>query len=148
MKCAECQERLSMLLDGEMSQSDAVAVKAHISVCKDCERAYARMTALEDRLQGLPVPVVHPALASRVKAELFREERSLWESPPFHVWRKIPVLVMILALAVGLGNMAGRSMTSFLLDPRPDTRAEFLVSDTDNSLADAIFDISSEENSR
>jgi hypothetical protein len=55
---------------------------------------------------------------------------------------------MLLVLALGLGNMAGKSMTSYFLDGQPDTKAEFPTLDTDNSLADAVLDLGSEENSR
>jgi anti-sigma factor RsiW len=148
MKCAEFKERLSVLLDGEMTQPEAKALNEHISLCQDCERAYARMATLDHRVRRLPEPAVHTALASKVKAELFGEKRSTWEILPFSVWRKVPVLMLILVFALGLGNVVGKSMTSLLLDAKVDTRAEFLAQDTDHSLADTVLDISSEENLR
>jgi anti-sigma factor RsiW len=148
MKCADCKKRLSSFLDGEIPQAGLSALEEHMSACEECRRLYARMTVLDESLRSLHAPVPHSDLSSKVKAELFSDKRSLWECVPLSVRRTIPVLIVILMLAIGLGTMAGRSLTNLLLDRQPRAKAEFVVLDMGNSLADTVLDLGSRETSR
>jgi hypothetical protein len=52
MMCAP--EQLSALLDGDLSARQAAKVRAHLSGCADCRRAFDELTALRAALRAAP----------------------------------------------------------------------------------------------
>ena len=63
-------------------------------------------------------------------------------------WVQVPVFAMIVLLAIGLGNLAGRSMTEILVGDQSEVKLEYLFTDAGQSFSDIVLDIAVEENSR
>jgi anti-sigma factor RsiW len=137
-----------MLVDGESTGPERVEVEKHIAVCERCKRTYERLTTLDERLRRLPATPPRTDLAAAVKTQVFGEKTGAWEGTPLALWRNVPALIMILLLAVGLGNMAGRSMVELLQSRGAETVMEIIGPEPDGSLADAVLDIHFEETSR
>ena len=55
---------------------------------------------------------------------------------------------MIVLLAIGVGNLAGRSMTEILVGDQSEAKLEYLLTDAGQSFSDIVLDIAVEENSR
>ena len=87
-------------------------------------------------------------LASRVKARLAEENapRRIRRFPL--AWAQVPVFAMIVLLAIGLGNLAGRSMTEILVGDQSEAKLEYLLTDAGQSFSDIVLNIAVEENSR
>jgi anti-sigma factor RsiW len=91
-------EKVSLLLDGELTEADAAAMNAHVAACQVCGQAYADFMLLRKETK-----------AHEVQLRPFASERALRDiiatrNPP--LWKKriaIPVpvmLVFLIALAV------------------------------------------------
>ena len=46
MNCEKIKAQLSVYIDGEMSEKDAVAIREHIAACTDCAQADRKSTRL------------------------------------------------------------------------------------------------------
>ncbi len=55
-------------------------------------------------------------------------------------------MAMIVLLALGLGNLAGRSISDIFTKGQAQTSLELIAPDSDNSLSDALLELGAEEN--
>ena len=126
-QCHSIEPRLRTLVDGELHPGEARMVLAHLEACAPCRHAHARIVAVVQTLQQLPLtePPAHFTPALHVRLESHRRARArrlrsphgrlaaLLTRPPSHLrW------VGGAAAAVGLGIVPA------LLLPRPLDAAE------------------------
>src|SRR5260370_36626675 len=52
------REQLSAFLDGELSESERVALELHLAGCAACQRALGELRQVRALLRALPVPVL------------------------------------------------------------------------------------------
>ena len=149
MDCNDYQKHMSMLIDGELGQHSSQALETHLAACSGCRNAYERMAALNRALKDVDLYRPPSMLASRVKARLAERECaadgapiSLLHGGQCHCSR------MIVLLAIGVGNLAGRSMTEILVGDQSEAKLEYLLTDAGQSFSDIVLDIAVEENSR
>jgi hypothetical protein len=69
-------------------------------------------------------------------------------APRPSAWRPVPLFALIVLLAIGVGNLAGRSMTEILVGDQSEAKLEYLLTDAGQSFSDIVLDIAVEENSR
>jgi predicted anti-sigma-YlaC factor YlaD len=148
MDCNDYQKHMSMRIDGELGQYSLQAIETHLAACSECRNAYERMAILNEALKDVDLYRPPSMLASRVKARLEavngrRRERHF---PPS--WVQVPLFAMIVLLAIGIGNLAGRSMTEILLGDQSEARLEYLLTDAGQSFSDIVLDMAVEENAR
>ena len=70
--CLAVGEALSAYLDGELSETEAAAVEAHLRECPDCARLCAALRNLRVELAGAeldPPPALHDRIMTRVRRE-------------------------------------------------------------------------------
>ncbi len=72
MDCEQVQERISLLLDGALSEAEEAAVRAHLQECADCRRFHEALAAFSDALRG-DQPAPPETLHENVMAALRRE---------------------------------------------------------------------------
>ncbi len=98
-ECEKIQEKLSEMLDGELSESDETEVRAHIAHCPDCAALYAAFSALsEAAAEPEDVPdTLHGAVMDRVR----RAEKAVKFQKSFHRWRPIALAAACLIVLVG-----------------------------------------------
>ena len=146
MNCRTCQRQISSFIDAELEPAASEAVREHLAQCPECRSAYERMAALERGLKAIPLDRPHPSLAAEVKARVSWIAERHQQKGAFPKWIRVPLAALIILLALGLGNLAGRSMFSILGPRQPDGFLEMVASATDHSLGDVVLDVSSEEN--
>ncbi len=148
MECSDYQIRISALIDSELGEPSPEALKKHLAACSDCRNTYERMAAMNKSLTAVGLYGPPSALAARVKAKLgdAGAQSARRYFPP--AWGRVPLFAMIVLLAIGLGNLAGRSMTEIVTGNKSDTKLDYLLADAGQSFSDIVLDIAGEENSR
>ena len=106
------------------------------------------MTCIDRDLKALALAEAPRDLTDRVITTI-----SILGDGPSHgvfspVWKQASILVMTVLLAIGVGNLAGRSMTNALLVNDAESTLDMVAPDTGESLADLVMDVGTEENSR
>jgi anti-sigma factor RsiW len=148
MNCQSHQKNISKLLDGELGPAAAAELLRHLAACGDCRRVHERMTFMDRDLKALALAEAPPELANRVKARI----SSLGDQPSHGifspVWKQVSILAMTVLLAIGAGNLAGRSVSNLFLHDRAESMLEMVAPDAGESLADLLMDVGTEENSR
>lgn len=148
MECQKFKREISALLDGELTPSVSEALAEHLDRCVECRQEYERMADLDRSLHAMEVPRPDPLLAAKVKARLSELRHDKGEPLPLPAWSRVPLMVMIVLLALGLGNLAGRSMTELGTADRQEVVLESLVPDAGHSFADVIASIDQKEEAR
>ncbi len=148
MNCQSHQKNISMLLDGELGPDAAAELLRHLADCVVCRRVYERMTCLNGDLRALALAEAPRELADKVKARI----SSLEDQPSYGifspVWKQASTLAVTILLAIGVGNLAGRSVSNLFLYDHAESTLEMVVPDAGESLADLVVDIGTEENGR
>jgi len=148
MNCQSHQKNISKLLDGELGLAAAAELLRHLAACGDCRRVHERMTCMDQDLKALALAEAPPDLADRVKARV----SSLGDQPSHGifspVWKQASILAMTVLLAIGVGNLAGRSVSKALLIYDAESALEMIAPDAGESLADLVMDVGTEENGR
>jgi len=149
MDCRKRENRISMLVDGELEISASEELLAHIAACKTCRSLHERMIGLNAGMEALAqVSTVPSDLATKVKDRISAVEGRQYDRQLALLWRRVPIIVMTVLLATGVGNLAGRSVSRMLLPERTDSAVEVLAPDTGESLGDLLMDVVTEGNSR
>jgi anti-sigma factor RsiW len=144
MACKQYQKDISTLVDGELPPDAAAALLKHLSTCSACRATHRAMTALNSRLEA-EAPCSSPALASRVKAKISGKDFERSDKGMFPLWGRASLLAAIVLLALGLGNLAGRSIGAIIAGDHRETMLEMIVGDSARTLADVVIDLSPEE---
>ena len=99
MTCSQT-EKVSLLIDGELSPAEVVAVEQHLQQCGECHQAHEVFLNLRSQIANYDSPLepanVHAALA-RVLSQTQRDERTTTVASPG--WRDR------LATALGIGRI-------------------------------------------
>ncbi|MEJ2716054.1 MAG: zf-HC2 domain-containing protein [Deltaproteobacteria bacterium] len=148
MDCRDCQQRISMLVDGELSEVSTQEVTRHIAACPDCRRVYERMSHVNDVMRSFADLAPSSALAERVKARIADERKRGDETAFLPVWGRVSLAAMLILLAVGVGNLAGRSMNEMLTADHSEHVLELIAPSQGQSFSDALITLGTEENTR
>ncbi len=148
MNCNEFQKQISSLIDGELKGPVKSVLQLHLERCPDCRKIHERMIAVTDNVKAIRGPLEAFALAQRVKERVASEKARQEDKEFFPAWSKVTVMAMAVLLAVGLGNLAGRSVNEMLNVNRSETMLDYVIPYQSGSLAEVVMDIGSEENSR
>ncbi|MCR4935635.1 MAG: zf-HC2 domain-containing protein [Oscillospiraceae bacterium] len=108
--CEAMQERLSALLDGELDETEAGAVRAHLEHCADCRAFYAAMQELSGLLEPEPVPA---DLHGNIMARFDQRERVLARQKRLGRLRPLFSLAAAAAILVGTVLTLGRGALHF-----------------------------------
>ncbi len=144
MDCEHYQKALSTLVDRELSPDASAALMRHLEGCPECRATHRAMAALNHQMT-LEAPLTHPALASRVKAKISGRDSEASHRGLLPLWSSASLLAVIVLLALGLGNLAGRSVGEIILGQHRETMIEMIGTDSTRSLADVVMDLSPEE---
>lgn len=148
MSCDSYEIMISRQVDGELEPQSWEMLKRHLDGCVGCSELYERVTALDRRVRVVTHRDVDPALSARVKervAAIRAGRRGGWLVP---AWRQVAIFATLTLVAVGIGNLAGRSLTEVVLDHRPPDRGIELLVPENPSFSDAMLAFAREENPR
>jgi anti-sigma factor (TIGR02949 family) len=147
MDCRERENQISMLLDGELQPSASEELVRHVATCKSCRIVYDGMLALNVDLKASARDVAMPSnLPARIKERISAARNREFDKGLAIIWRQVPIMAMIVLLAIGLGNLAGRSVSDILLSDRQNTIVQSIMPDTGESLGDLLMDVIPEGN--
>lgn len=148
MNCRSHQKNISMLLDGELGSAAAAELLRHLAACENCRRVHERMTSTDRDITALALAEAPPGLADRVKTRISsigdKSSRSVFSS----IWKPASVIAMTVLLAIGLGNLAGRSVSEALLIGDAESTLDVIAPDAGKSLADLLMEVETEGNGR
>ena len=148
MDCRDCQQRVSMLVDGELGEVLTEEVTRHLTACPDCRRVYERISHVSDVMRSFADLAPSSTLAERVKARIAVERERGDEKVFLPVWGRVSLMAMLILLAVGLGNLAGRSMNEMLTVDHSEQILELIAPSQGQSFSDALITLGTEENTR
>jgi len=148
MSCIKFHEMISKLVDGELSEPAREQLISHLSQCRDCTTFYERVETLDDNLQTIESVLPNTALPVRVKDRIADLRRGNGHRPWFPSWVQVPLMAVIVLCALGVGNLAGKSLGQMLTSDRYQNGIELLVTETGQSFSDVVLDIGTEGNSR
>ncbi len=148
MGCREYEKEISRLIDDEAGESAAGALEKHLTTCVSCRDEYERIAGLNKELTALGESWQRPALGAKMRARLIEENARGRESKFPAAWGRVPLFVVIVLLAIGLGGIAGRSVTGILAGDTLPTKLDYLLPDAGDSFSDIVADIAGAENSR
>lgn len=100
--CEYYREKISCLIDGELSPDETAELEAHIAECSECRALYDAFTAVSAAVSGgmeEPPESIAPAVMREVRAIAGRRKRG--------VWIKCLSAAACLALVVLVGAKAG-----------------------------------------
>ncbi|MEW6137105.1 MAG: zf-HC2 domain-containing protein [Thermodesulfobacteriota bacterium] len=145
MSCTRYETMISRMLDGELDPKSAHKLRMHLDDCAGCRALYHRLSALNESIAEMPVPFPASNLSLMVK----RRIASLGEAPPARrlvpAWGRALAFAMVVVVALGVGNLAGTSLSSVVFErAKPDPGIELLVLENGQSFSDAILEIGPE----
>ena len=106
--CAGVRDQLETLVDGELEDQRAAAVRAHLAGCAPCQAHPAEACSLPNRLAAITSPEPPAALLGHVLRRVRREHVG-----PLRVWG--PLAVELVLVVVGLWYVSGLRGLSFLV---------------------------------
>ena len=88
MNC-ECTEKVSQLIDGELSEAEARAMQRHVNECRECQQAREDFLSLRSQIANY-VPAVSPAsqadALARIVGRQSKVEPSVARAKPRFAW--------------------------------------------------------------
>lgn len=75
--CARMQTSISAMLDGELSEEDALILQAHLSTCPACASEVALLEQVADSVRALPEVELPFGLERRIRTAIAREEQGV-----------------------------------------------------------------------
>ena len=103
--CAEYQELISALLDGELTAEEKAEVEAHIAVCEECKAMYEAFAAVSG-MEAAEVPdTLHEAVMTKVTAaqKAFKTQNNLVRLRPILTTAACLVVIVGILFAVRTG---------------------------------------------
>ncbi|MEX2620836.1 MAG: zf-HC2 domain-containing protein [Egibacteraceae bacterium] len=73
MRCDEMADRLTDLLEGDLSAAEEQAALAHLATCPNCELVLADVRGLLDAAPGAARDVLDPEARKRLRAAVVAE---------------------------------------------------------------------------
>jgi len=108
MRCDQAYELIGAYLDEELSGGDRTSVADHIESCAGCRVLISDIKRTSKAVAELGRKLAPPALASRIRSRLAKEEQEhavkrlvRWRMPP-SVWRQAAALAACCVLSVAL----------------------------------------------
>lgn len=148
MSCFTYQKMISQLIDGELSAPSSEQLRIHLEGCSECQDLYMRMLSLNDYVKAVESSLPSSALAERVKERIASVRTGREETWRLPAWSSVPAIALVVLVALGLGNLAGRSLGEILTAGRPERGIELLVTDNGQAFSDVILAIGGEEQDR
>ena len=91
MNCEECQENLSVYLDGELDETLSMAVRTHLTLCMECAKLCEDFAVILDTCQTEPPSEIIPpnshALWCRISNSIEGDVKPPAAEPPSSGWR-------------------------------------------------------------
>lgn len=142
MSCQKYQKDLSELLDGQLTGMEKRRLEEHLKSCQECAQMLHQLTVVTERVKDLRAYMVdEKRLAAKIKAHIASRALARTEERPLGVWRRVPVFALLVLIAIGMGNFAGRSIVEVLLPTGQEFVTEASLIENGASLGDVFIDL-------
>jgi len=148
MNCQSHQKNISKLLGGELRPAAATELLRHLAGCGYCHPVHERMTCVDRDLKALALAEAPPDLADKVKARISSLEGQPSNGIFSPVRKQVSILAVTVLLAIGMGNIADRSVSKALLIHDEESTMEMIAPNAGESLADLLMAVGTEETGR
>ncbi len=145
MDCRKYQKEMSRLLDGEDAGLPEEGLAEHLDSCTECRAFGATAHTLDDRLRAIAV-APSSSLIVKVKERVARERQVRAGAFQLPAWSHVPLTALLVVAALGLGNLAGRSVNDMLTAEESDEVSEVLMGDRYASLPELFMELGAEVN--
>lgn len=144
MSCQEFQKDLSALLDCERTAVDKERLEEHLKSCKECAFLWRRMNEAQEHVRRISSGLVdEKALTQRVKSRIASRAEAYAPRRGLEAWGRVPVFALIVLIALGMGNYAGRSLMEVLFPVNEEPVAEALLLENGGSFGEIFIDLTS-----
>src|SRR5580693_4031754 len=114
-------QRISALIDGELSDTERDRVLTHIAGCDECRQEAVALRALKQRMHTLGEAMVDAALTGRLMAMAMPPDGRPWTArPPWRPRGTFPAARMLTA-GILASTVAGLGATAFFVGGEPQT---------------------------
>ena len=108
VRCDDCRALLDAYVDGELPESEASEVRAHLESCATCAAEHQMLIETSSRVRGtLARPPVPDVLRARIRGALADADTDIPIAPPARLsrstWRLAAAGLIIAAVGVGAG---------------------------------------------
>jgi len=148
MSCIKYQQMISLMIDGELQIPPAEELQIHLGRCSDCRTFFQRMTALDQDLKTIESVLPRSVLAEQIKERIAGLGSGTVEGHWLPSWVQIPLAAVLVLCALGVGNLAGKSLSKMLATERQASVIDLLVTDAGHSFSDVLLEIGKEANTR
>ncbi|MFH0959881.1 MAG: zf-HC2 domain-containing protein [Pseudomonadota bacterium] len=148
MRHVDYQKRISFLVDGELDEASARDLLTHLTECPDCMRVYEQIGSLNNTLAKVKISIPDSHLTGKVKALISGEPKETTLGWNISFLKQVPIWALIAILAIGVGDMAGKTLTEALNNEETPLRLETLLQDHGESLSDIVVNFGQGENSQ
>lgn len=126
MECCEYLERISDLIDGELTPSEEQDIKSHLSICSQCSQFYQELQLLNMKIQEEINDIIIPNdLEGRVLKAVEKDREKMrqqnWMTIIILALLGSPILILFyprvltgVRLLYSFGNAAFRSLSTLL----------------------------------
>ncbi|PWT79804.1 MAG: hypothetical protein C5B44_06335 [Acidobacteria bacterium] len=125
MNC-DCTEKVSLLIDGELSSSEAREIERHLLTCAECQQARADFLSVRSELSAFPSTVPQLALRnelSKLLSPVTSPSRPVVVRRPFLGWAFGPAAAAFATLLIA----SAIAVWFFNISKRPDTNQPVAV---------------------
>lgn len=147
MRCPT-EKHISLFVDGELPESEAVLLREHIGRCARCRCSVDAMLMLNEAVASMRPDPDMEALARSVKTRVNAEREKPAHGSLLPLWARVSLVAAIVTIAVGLGNVAGTRMTDYYLQSPQEAVLDQLASASNTGFANAVIDFGTQENAQ
>ncbi|HBP63346.1 MAG TPA: hypothetical protein DD730_03540 [Desulfosporosinus sp.] len=119
MNCFEGKAEISEFLDGELADSNSLAMKEHLKTCSDCQRLADEFLSLkfdiEQALNSIPIPLY---LEERILISIHLEHKAAnkqaWVTGLFLIVLGIPILALFSPILLSSLRLFNKTLSVFI----------------------------------
>ena len=141
MKCEEIQKHLSVIIDGESLLESSEKLLGHLQTCDTCSAFYEKAQQMNRIMNSAQMVLPNSALANIVKERIARKREGASARNPVSFWKSAPVYAMVILLALGVGNMAGNSLTQAIMNSGEENSLELIIPNGTEYISDIFTEM-------
>ncbi len=142
MSCKRYHKKLSALLDGQLNGLEKDRLEEHLKSCVECAETLRQYAITTERVKQMGLHMLDErALATRIKDRIAARHGASRDERGLSAWRRVPVFALLILIAVGVGNVAGRSIVEAFFPVSEESFGEALLVQNGASLTDAFMDL-------
>lgn len=141
MNCSQFQRDLSALLDGEQPGCNKEILEAHLRECPACSREWERMRSVTEQVRHLGLHAMPDGSLAETVKQRIAEKASPTISQGLRVWSRVPLFAALVLIALGMGDLAGRSVIEAVFPAAQEPYHEGVFLENGESFGDIFLEL-------